>query len=285
MTANNKSVPLNTLFLKDINAEPTDVDETIKVTNEVIEGDNDEPNPSPQFSNTEEETYKKRYDDIKTYLNRKEDSFKSELNEKDEKLRLLNEELAAFKNAEKLKGINEPALNAWKEKNPEMYDLFVSIARKEGISTVEDLDKHTSKIENKIKQIEEREALAEIMEIHPDALGIRESNEFVEWYKKQSRGIQGLFADGATPTDVVEGLTLYKNKMGIKTETNRSRKGKAAQTVDTKEAVEIVDNSDKDLIFESQLLKDGFYEANKEKVDKAEREGRIVLDISGRRRR
>jgi len=280
MTANTNQIPLNTLFLKDIKAESTDLDETITVD----EGANDGPNTPPQSKDTEE-TYKKRYDDIKTYLNRKEDSYKSELNEKDAKLKSLEEELTALKNAERLKDINEPALNAWKEKNPEMYDLFVSIARKEGISTVEDLDKHTSKIESKIKQIEEREALAEIMEVHPDAINIRESNEFVEWYKKQSRGIQGLFADGATATDVVEGLALYKNKMGIKTETAKGKRGKAAQVVDTKASVEVIDNSDKDLIFESQLLKDGFYEANKEKVDKAEREGRIVLDISGRHRR
>lgn len=289
MSANTNLNPLNKLFLKDVEKEiQKEADESFTKIEEITPKE-DEPAKAvpvePVQGDSKSVDWEKRYGDGRTEFIRFKEESDAKLSEKERRLQEIELELKTLKQAKKLEGIDEAKLAAYKQAQPDSYDMLVAIARKENIQSAEEFEGYIKTVETKLKEAEEREALQEILKEHPDAIDIRESKEFEGWYKKQTRGIQGLFADGATSVDAIEGITLYKNKMGIKPETVDTKKRKAAQTVDIKAGVEIKDNSGKVMYYESQLTKNGFYEANKDEIDKAEREGRIILDISGRRRR
>lgn len=299
MTANNQLNPLEMMLANHDRAKgrtkviqpdaPDDVDELAAIISNADETrvngfvkDEDE--------SDKDSAYKKRYDDLKRHYDEDKERSKSEIEGLAKKYSTLEEELKNLKKAERLRDIpnNEAAIAAFKEKNGDLYDMMVSIFRRENLSTIEDFEEYSKKIEAQVKKAEDMTAWSEILEAHPDATKIKESKEFLEWYGKQTRGIQGLFASGASSLDIIEGLTLYKQKVGIKTDKDKKQnKRDAAQSIDTKLDLSEVptDGKGKKYFYESQIKNDAFYEAHEAEIELAEREGRIILDITGKRRR
>ena len=143
---------------------------TEKVTNtEVSETDSKD-----EILSKEEQTFKKRYGDLRRHLADKEKSFADQIDQ------LKNQLDLATKNELVLPKSDED-IDAWAKKYPDVASIVETIATKKARETSQDLDKRVKEIENLRESAKIEKAEAELLALHPDFNEIREQDEFHDW--------------------------------------------------------------------------------------------------------
>lgn len=203
----------------------------------------------------EEETYKKRYFDLK--------------NHHDQLVPTLRQELADAKKAG-TKPLEIPKtpeeLEVLRRKYPETYDMFLSIVRMENQNRNTATDSELDLIRQERAQLQAERNADKILKAHPDAKQITESADFAQWFSEQPKGIQNLL-QSPDPLDAIKGLELYKQEKGIK--------GSAASRVKT--GSKATPDTEKKVWYESevQALSDRDYARFEAEIMAAHREGRL----------
>jgi hypothetical protein len=165
-------------------------------------------------SSTPQPNWEKRYSDLRSYTDKELNTLKSELADKSKLLADTIKKLEEVKE-EPIKVPNTPEEVAeFMKKWPQLGNIMITLARQESFSTKEELKKALKKTEDQTRQLAAEKARAELLEIHPDALTIKQSPEFIEWFNAQVQSIKNLITSDYVQ-DVARGLDIYKKDTGI----------------------------------------------------------------------
>ena len=246
------------------------------------EDTNEEPKESnkeePKLSK-EEESFKKRYGDLRRHMQEKEQEYKLEL----EKIKAQLDKSA--KN-ELVLPKSEEEIAAWAKKYPDVAAIVEAIADKKASERSSDLDKRLKEIEELRIQAKKDKAEAELMSLHPDFVEIRAADEFHEWAESQPKWVQdALYENVDDARSVARVIDLYKADKGIAKQKSTSSDKAAASSVNAKTRNTPEADESKSYFRESQVNKMSTkeYEKNADAIMDAIRSGKFVYDVSGRK--
>lgn len=243
-------------------------------------------NEKPQESNKEEvklskeeESFKKRYGDLRRHMQEKEQEYKLEL----EKIKAQLDKSA--KN-ELVLPKSEEEIAAWAKKYPDVAAIVEAIADKKASERSSDLDKRLKEIEELRVQAKKDKAEAELMSLHPDFTEIRSDDAFHEWAEAQPKWVQdALYENVDDARSVARVIDLYKADKGITTRKTTSSDKAAASSVNAKTRNTPEADDTKSYFRESQVNKMSTkeYEKNADAIMDAIRSGKFIYDVSGRK--
>jgi hypothetical protein len=257
---------------------PQEASREVEATEEPQEASKAEQKEEPKLSK-EEESFKKRYGDLRRHMQEKEQEYKLEL----EKIKAQLDKSA--KN-ELVLPKSEEEIAAWAKKYPDVAAIVEAIADKKASERSSDLDKRLKEIEELRVQAKKDKAEAELMSLHPDFAEIRSADEFHEWAESQPKWVQdALYENVDDARSVARVIDLYKADKGIVKQKTTSSDKAAASSVNAKTRNTPEADESKSYFRESQVNKmtTKEYEKNADAIMDAIRSGKFVYDVSGKK--
>ena len=221
----------------------------------------------------EERSFKKRYGDLRRYMQEKE----KEWNEK-------------FENLQKQpsKSIVPPKsdedIEAWARKYPDVAGIVETIAKKQAQEMFSKADSRLKEFDKLSRETEVVKAEAQIRKAHSDFDDLRRSDEFHDWAEEQPKWVQdALYENADDPASVIRVIDLYKVDKGLTPSAKKQSTKAAATNISNRSRVSIDEDGAGEMIRESQVAKmsDKEFEANYDRILKAQRSGKFVYDVSG----
>lgn len=243
--------------------ETPPVDNEQGVTEEVV----NEPSSPEKPLTKEEETFKKRYGDLRRHSQKKEE-------ELGKRIKALEEQLASKPSADL--PTDPERVKEWVKKYPEVAAVIRALASEERVADVTKIETRLKEIEERNEQLSRSEAEIKIKKAHPDFDEITKEDAFHDWVEAQPRNIQDIIYDGDAD-QVIWGLSLYK-KLNKKDDGSE-----AAKQVKTKSSTAPATDDGKRRFTESQVSAMGIqeYERLEKEIQAAIRSGNFVYDLSG----
>ena len=227
----------------------------------------------------EEESFKKRYGDVRRHLQEKEQEWKLEI----EKLKMQLDKAAG---KELVLPKTEEEIEAWSKKYPDVAGIVEAIADRKASERASDLDRRLSEIEELRVQAKQQKAEAELMAIHPDFEQLRSDDAFHDWAEEQPKWVQDALYDNVDDAKAVARvIDLYKADKGIDKGKTQSNDKSAASSVKSRSRSTPSADESSNYFSESQVNKmsDKEYEKNMDKIMEAMQSGKFVYDVSGRK--
>ena len=220
--------------------------------------------------------YKKRYDDLKSHYDRKQNENTQKLEEMEAKLKLA-EKNQAMANYQPPKTDDE--LKKFKEKYPDVYDVVETISQKQASRQVESLQEEVKTLRKREEDLVVQSAYRELLNAHPDFIELKDSPEFIEWLNTQPSSI----SDGVTKNSkdskwAIRVVDLYKADNGLSKSKPSSTVSAAQSVTKTKaKSVNVSGDTNKKIWKQSEIQKmsSRAYEKFEKEIDIAFREGRV----------
>lgn len=232
------------------------------------------PEPEPEAKGPEEETFKKRYGDVRRHLN-------TITSQKDKEIATLKSQLDLATKKQIKFPKSDAEIDAWSHKYPEVAKIVDTIARKRANEAVELGEKKLESLKNMERQITKERAESELYRMHPDFASIRADKKFHDWVAMQPINIQdSLYKNSNDALTASRAIDLYKADMKITTK--RKSNASAAQNVTRSSTPSPTDKS-RPKYTESQVdaMSEKEYEKHEEAIMEAMRSGGFVYDVSG----
>lgn len=228
--------------------------------------------------NEEEESFKKRYGDLRRYM-------QQTVENKDKELETLKRELQQKTKEEFTLPTSEEEIEAWTTKYPEVAKIVDSIAQKRAREASQEVEQSMSDLRKMKSQLEREKAEHQLKTMHPDFDNIRADKRFHQWVKEQPTYIQdALYKNETDAIAAARAIDLFKADMGM-----ISDKRSDAQL--QKEAAKAVQKTGKNSPSaspsaewsESKVagLKAYEYEKYEEEILSAMQNGKFVYDMTG----
>ena len=227
----------------------------------------------------EEESFKKRYGDLRRHMQEKEQEYKI-------KFEQLQQQLDKAAKNELVLPKGEADIAAWARKYPDVAAIVEAIADKKASERSSDLDKRLKEIEELRTQAKRDKAEAELMSLHPDFTQIRSDDAFHDWAESQPKWVQdALYENVDDAKSVARVIDLYKADMGITKQKTTSSDKAAASSVNARSRNTPEADDSKAFFRESQVNKMSTkdYEKNADAIMEAIRSGKFVYDVTGRK--
>ena len=220
--------------------------------------------------------YKKRYDDLKSHYDRKQNENKQKLEELEAKTRLA-EKNKAMANYTPPK--SDEDLKQFKEKYPDVYDVVETISQKQALQQTETLQEEVKSLRKREEDLVVQSAYRELVNAHQDFNELKDSQEFIDWLNTQPSSI----SDGVTKNSkdskwAIRVVDLYKADNGLSKSKPSSTVSAAQSVTKTKaKSVNTSGNSDKRIWKSSEIQKmnSRVYEKLEKEIDLAFKEGRV----------
>ena len=267
--------------LKELLAKEQGVDEDVKPEEDEQELDTKAEDQTDEVDeeedkqlSTEEQTFKKRYGDLRRHSQQKE-------KELDDRIKALESQLQSTKAPTMPKTDEE--IEEWAKEYPDVAAIFETIAEKKASEKVSNADERLKLLEEKQTEMKKAEAIQAIRKSHPDFDTLRDSDEFHDWVAEQSKWIQNaLYENAEDPVAVIRVIDLYKVDNDMTPSAKKAKTKEAAKEIRTTTTKEL-DTDTKPTFSESQIRKNGpdWYAKNEDKIQKAMKDGRFSYDISG----
>lgn len=257
-----------------------------------------EPEPEPEKKvakkeegdpeNAEEKTWKERYANLRSYSDKTMNELKARVDS------LQNQLNEAARDGMKMPK-SEEEIQAFAKKHPEAWAVIQSIAMQSVKGVTETTNKRIEAAERKMAEAEREKALNLIEKKHPDFQELAQSSDFHEWAKKQPQWIwDALYKNSTDALSCIRAIDLYKMDAGmLEAEQAADKKKKEAPANRKESAAEATDNTrgtspsvrDKpEYEFkesEIELMSGAEFEKNFEAIEKAQKEGRVLYDLTG----
>ena len=218
--------------------------------------------------------YKKRYDDLKRYYDRKLGEWNSKENDLKTQLRENRPKYIPPKSKEEL--------DSFKKDYPDIYGVVETVSHLQSENQMQTLQEEVDSLKKQNSALAQREAQLELARIHPDYNNIKESDDFHNWADSQPMEIKSwIYENNSDGKLAARAVDLYKKDRGLgldkKTETRPVQKNEGADLlVKTSEQVQIPQTNEsvysRDDI--AKMSDEEFMQYEKDIV-KAQREGRI----------
>ena len=227
----------------------------------------------------EEESFKKRYGDLRRHMQEKEQEYKI-------KFEQLQQQLDKAAKNELVLPKGEADIAAWAKKYPDVAAIVEAIADKKATERSSDLDNRLKEIEELRTQAKKDKAEAELMSLHPDFTQIRSDDAFHDWAESQPKWVQdALYENVDDAKSVARVIDLYKADMGITKQKTTSSDKAAASSVNARSRNTPEADDSKAFFRESQVNKMSTkdHEKNADAIMEAIRSGKFVYDVTGRK--
>lgn len=242
--------------------------------------ENTEVTTQPQENRTEEDNWKKRYSDLRSYMSKKE----AELQKEVEDLRKsLKEKDTDFPK-------NKEEAEKWVQDYPDLARVLMTLIEERTELVREDVKNVREELTRERHELEKQKALDTVLKKHPDFLELITEDNFKNWVVAQPevRGpvigqalYDALYKNETDAQAAIEAVNIYKADMR-KTEKKNDKSAAIAVNKGGASAPQV--NSDgkrKFLESEIEKLKPWEWDKLEDEIEAARREGRIVYDISG----
>jgi hypothetical protein len=231
---------------------------------------------SEEGLSAEEKSFKKRYSDIRKYMQEKDTEYKREIEEL--KTRLSNSSQTSLEEV-----TTKEEIEAWAKQNPKANALIRALAEEQAVEKMKGLEGRVKEVEAMRTQARKEKAEATLLSMHPDFPSIRNDDAFHDWAKEQPSWAQtALYDEPDDVKSVARVLDLYKADKGIKTKKPSAEK-EAASSVKSRRSV-IDTNDSSNYLSESAVEKMSIkeYESRMEEIFKAQQSGKFIYDMSKR---
>ena len=227
-------------------------------------------NAQPELD-AEEESYKKRYQDIQRHI-------QTVRNQKDQELRDVQAQLDAATKKQIKFPKSDAEVDAWASRYPDVAKIVDTIARKRANEALAEGEKRLEQVEKFERSVNRKGAENELLKLHPDFAEIRGDEAFHRWVIKQPIAMQdSVYKNNTDAMWASRTIDLYKSDMS-KNKVDRS----AAQSVG-KTSSAAPRTAGKVSFSESQILSMSTkeFEANEEAIDASRASGTFNYDVTG----
>ena len=235
-----------------------------------------EPEVDAKPLDREEETFKKRYGDIRKHLADKEREWETKLEQMKSQLDLASRnELVLPK--------SDSDIEAWAKKYPDVAGIVEAIADRKAAERSGDLDNRLKEIEKLRTQATKEKAEVELMKLHPDFSDIREDNTFHDWAEEQPKWVQdALYENTDDARSVARVIDLYKQDKGLAKLKVKNDDKAAASSVSTRRGATAEPDQSSNYLTESAVNKMSSkeYDKRQEEILEAMRTGKFIYDMS-----
>lgn len=227
---------------------------------------------------TEEDTFKKRYGDLRRYMQQTVEA-------KDRELEQLKSQLQSKEKEEFTLPTSEEEIEAWASKYPEVAKIVDSIAQKRAREASSEVEQSMSDLRKMKQQLEREKAEHELKRLHPDFDSIRSQKSFHDWVSQQPQYLQdALYKNENDAIAAARAIDLYKADMGMITEkrSDTELKREAAKAV-KKSGTSSPSSRPSSEWSESRVasLRPHEYEKHEEAILEAMNKGTFVYDMTG----
>ena len=260
-------------YRKDLDKEVEDPRQAVEDTQEAT------PQETGFIGNNETQPnhdYKKRYDDLKSHYDRKQNENKQKLEELEAKARLAekNKAMASYTPPK-----SDEDLEQFKKKYPDVYDVVETISQKQASRQVESLQEEVKTLRKREEDLVVQSAYRELVNAHPDFNELKDSQEFIDWLNTQPSSI----SDGVTKNSkdskwAIRVVDLYKADNGLSKSKPSSTVSAAQSVTKTKaKSVNVSGDTNKKIWKQSEIQKmsSRTYEKFEKEIDIAFKEGRV----------
>ncbi len=218
--------------------------------------------------------YKKRYDDLKRYYDRKLGEWNSREDELKTQLRENRPKYQPPKSADELE--------AFKKDYPDIYGVVETVSHLQSQNEIKSMQEELEGLKKANKSLQQKEAELELSKYHPDFENIKESDDFHQWADAQPMEIKKwIYENNSDGKLAARAIDLYKKDRGLgldkKTTKKQQKTDGADLLVKTNEQVRVPQSNEK-FFKRSDIAKMSdteFMEYEKD-ILKAQREGRII---------
>ena len=227
--------------------------------------------PSEQL-NAEEESYKKRYQDIQRHIQTVRD-------QKDKEIAQMKAQLDAATRQQIKFPKTDEEVEEWSNRYPDVAKIVDTIARKRANEALVEGEKRLQQVENFERKLHRQSAEQELMKLHPDFAQIRQDPKFHEWVALQPSAMQdSVYKNNSDAKWAARTIDLYKADMkrgGKSTKSAAQAVGRSTPSAPT--------SGGKAKFSESMVaaMSDREFEQNEAAISEAMRSGAFVYDISG----
>lgn len=238
--------------------------------------------PNEIAATPEEDTFKKRYGDLRRHTQQKDaerdGSHKKEMDALRKELDTATKKQIKFPKT-------EDEVAEWTKVYPDVAKIIQTIAGKQ-IQEAEakagkEIDIIRAEQATTANNLTKREAIAELKRLQPDFDRIKGTKKFHDWVAEQPTTLQDSIYKRLNPAEASRTIDLYKSDMGM-------RSGKSSATESAAKAVNTgggggPSTTGSKQFSESQVEKMSLddYEKNEPAIKDAMRKGTFVYDISG----
>jgi len=222
----------------------------------------------------EEESFKKRYGDLRRHMSDKEKEFQKQID--DLKSQLQGSTVIPPKSDEDI--------DAWVKSHPEVAAIVKALAAREAQQKFSGAEDRLKKIDEERQEITRQKAETTIKAKHEDFDEVKVSDEFHDWAESQPKWIQDAVYDNPDdPQALIRVLDLYKADKGLDKKSQKQASREAASVIKTRVKPDFDQSEGKFEYSESQIAKmsDREYEKLEDKITEAIRSGRFNYDLSG----
>jgi hypothetical protein len=225
----------------------------------------------------EDNSWKKRYSDLRSHAQKREDSLKAELDAAKAQLD------AAVKKQIKFPETEEE-VEAWITKYPKVAGIVKTIAMKEAQNASLEVDKKVQALNEREAINAKREAYAALLAAHSVFEAIVQDQVFLDWVEDQPKYIyEALYVNDYDARAAIRAIDLFKADTKPQKKVQPDTRD-AARTVKTPSNSQSPAGGDSDVVLESwveSLGRKGYTAEVDAKVSEAMRNGKFVYDISG----
>ena len=219
----------------------------------------------------EEESYKKRYQDIQRHIQTVRDQSAQQVADVQKQLDAATKKQIRFPKT-------DSEVEDWSRKYPDVAKIVDTIARKRANEALAEGEERLKKVENFERSINKKGAEQKLLEKHPDFATIRQDKRFHDWVALQHPTIQdSVYKNNTDSSWASSTIDLYKAQTGY-----RISNDGAAQSVGRTSSSSPAATS-KASFSESMVqgMSDAQYLANEEAIEAAIQSGKFDYDISG----
>jgi len=241
---------------------------------EVVEEKEEPQEEEEKELSREEKTFKKRYGDLRRHMSEKEKEWEARF-----------EELKAQTQKQQvIPPKSDEDIEAWATKYPDVAGIVETIAHKKAQELF-------SKAENRLKEFDDAHyeasrtrAETQIRKAHEDFDELRASDDFHDWADEQPKWVKdALYENADDAPSVIRVIDLYKVDKGLTPSAKKEKTKEAAKTVKTSSTPKVDPEEGGKKIRESEVAKmsDKEFEERWDEIQKAQRNGDFVYDLSG----
>lgn len=224
---------------------------------------------------TEDDTFKKRYGDLRRHM-------QQTLADKDRELEQMKSQLQDASQKQIKFPKTEKEIAEWVKKYPDVAAIVDTIAQRRSLEAVKMNEGKIQRLEKLEKRLDKERAQKELKMMHPDFDQIRQSKKFHTWASEQPKWVQdALYTNETDARAAARAIDLYKADVGVGVK--RAKTAEQAAEAVGRTSGSTPNGSGKATFSESQVEKMSAreYEQNQDAIMDAMRSGRFEYDLSG----